>query len=633
MSDKIKHECGIVQIRLLKPLAYYKDKYGDGYGLGKLYLMMEKQHNRGQEGAGLAAVKIDSPVGSEYIYRERALGSGAIAEVFDKVNRAVARARTEKGCGETIPFEGELYLGHLRYSTTGCSGLSYVHPFLRRSNWKCRNLCLAGNFNLTNVPEVLKHIVAEGQHPRHNADTFIILEQLGCLLDKQCESLYDRFIAEGYTNGALNDKVEELIDLESILREASALWDGGYIITGTNGSGDSFTIRDQWGIRSAHYYMDDEIVVVASERAVIQTAMNLAVDQVSELKPGEAIIMRKNGEVKLAQINEPVDPRPCSFERIYFSRGSDADIYCERKTLGRLLVPQILEEVDHDIDHSVFSFIPNTAEVAWYGMMEGLENYLNGIKARRLTELGPAITPEQIREIVGHKVRTEKLAIKDIKLRTFIAEGDRRNELATHVYDITYNTIEPYRDNVVVIDDSIVRGTTLRQSIVKILSRLNPKKIVIVSSSPQVRYPDCYGIDMSRMEEFIAFHAAISLIRDAGREKLIDEIYARCKASVGQPDGEVRNHVKEIYDGFTYDQVTRRIAEMVTPDDCECTVGVVYQTVEKLSEACPKNNGDWYFSGNYPTAGGMRIVNRSFVNWYERYWIGTVATGTAETAV
>jgi amidophosphoribosyltransferase len=617
MSDKIKHECGIVQIRLLKPVAYYTEKYGtSSYALGKLYLMMEKQHNRGQEGAGIAVVKIDSPVASEYIYRERALGSGAITNIFDRVNRA----RRENVCGEPTPFEGELFLGHLRYSTTGRSGLSYVHPFLRRSNWKCRNLCLAGNFNLTNVPEVMASIVAEGQHPRHNADTFIILEQLGDLLDRQCEELYAEFTRQGYTGQALNDKVEELVDTESILRQASKSWDGGYVITGGTGSGESFVVRDPWGIRSAHYYIDDEIVVVASERAVIQTAMNVTTEQVRALAPGEALIIRKNGEVATRQINEPVNPRPCSFERIYFSRGSDADIYKERKMLGRLLVGDILREVDYDIDHTVFSFIPNTAEVAWYGMMEGLESYVNDRKVARLTALGATATPEQIAEIVGHKVRTEKLAIKDIKLRTFIEEGDRRNELATHVYDITYDTITPQVDNIVVIDDSIVRGTTLRQSIVKILSRLKPRKIVIVSSSPQVRYPDCYGIDMSRMEEFIAFHAAVSLIVDAGKESLIDEVYIKCKASLDGTADQSVNHVKEIYVASTYEQVSRRIAEMVTPEGCECPVAVVYQTVEKLGEACPTNNGDWYFSGNYPTRGGVRVVNRSYVNWYEKCW-------------
>ncbi len=589
MSDPIKHECGIVQIRLRKPLDYYRQKYGDGYGLQKLYLMMEKQHNRGQEGAGLAVVKIDPPVASEYIYRERALGSGAITEIFEKVNGARKQDKTA--------FEGELFLGHLRYSTGGCSGVSYVHPFLRRSNWKCRNLLLAGNFSLTNTDKVLEHLLKEGQHPRNGAEMFILLEQLGAMLDRQ--------------------DIDKELDIASILKEASQLWDGGYVITGLTGCGDGFTVRDPWGIRSAHYWVDDEIVVVASERAVIQTAMNLSTGEVKELGAGEALIIRAGGEVELKQINPAVNPRPCSFERIYFSRGTDADIYRERKELGRLLVPQILEEIDHDIDHGVFSFIPNTAEVAWYGMMEGLEDYLLERKVERLIKLGHDITPDQIREIVGHKVRTEKLAIKDIKLRTFIAEGVRRNDLAGHVYDITYDTITPGEDYAVVIDDSIVRGTTLKRSIVKILSRLKPKKIVIVSSSPQVRYPDCYGIDMSRMSEFIAFNAVVALLEQTGRWNLLTDVYLKCKASENAPDSELVNHVKEIYEAFSYDEVTRQIARMVTPDDCGCQVGVVYQTVEKLTEACPKNNGDWYFSGDYPTPGGKRVVNRAYINWYE----------------
>ncbi len=617
MSEKIKHECGVVQIRLRKPLSYYKEKYGEGWALSKLYLMMEKQHNRGQEGAGLAVVKIDPPVKHEYLFRERALGNRAIREIFGKVHEERAHALVEKNCGEAVPFEGELLMGHLRYSTGGCSGISYVHPFLRRSNWKCQNLALAGNFSMTNLDGVLGGIVAEGQHPRNHADTFILLEQLGGLLDRQCEALFDRYMAEGLRGAELTDRVEGELDIAAILKEASSKWDGGYIITGVTGSGEGFTIRDPWGIRSAHYYIDDEIVVLASERAVIQTAMRLTTGEVGELQPGEAIVMRKNGEVEFRQINTPQDPRPCSFERIYFSRGTDADIYRERKALGRFLVPDILREIDGDIDHAVFSFIPNTAEVAWYGMMEGLEAYNDERKVQKLKALGAGITPEQIHEIVSHKVRTEKLAVKDIKLRTFIAEGGERNELAGHVYDITYDSITPEVDSVVVIDDSIVRGTTLKRSIVKILSRLKPKKIVIVSSSPQVRYPDCYGIDMSRMDEFIAFHAALSLLKDSGNEKLLGEVYARCKASEKQPDAEVVNHVKEVYAPFTYDEVTRRIAEMVTPDDCECPVGIVYQTVEKLSEACPRNNGDWYFSGDFPTPGGRRSVNRAYIKWYE----------------
>jgi amidophosphoribosyltransferase len=618
MSERIKHECGVVQIRLRKPADHYVDKYGEGWALEKLYLMMEKQHNRGQEGAGLAVVKIDPPVKNEYIFRERALGNRAIREIFGRVRDARAHARIEKGCGEAMPFDGELLMGHLRYSTSGCSGLSFVHPFLRRNNWKCQNLALAGNFNMTNLDNVLKSIVDEGQHPRNTADTFILLEQLGGLLDHQCEGLFEKHIAAGLRGRELTDRVESEVDIAAILRESSRMWDGGYVITGVTGSGEGFSIRDPWGIRSAHYYVDDEIVVLASERAVIQTAMNLTTDQVKELLPGEAIIMRKNGNVELRQINPPVDPRPCSFERIYFSRGTDADIYRERKALGRFLVPDILAEIDHDIDHAVFSFIPNTAEVAWFGMMEGLKAYNDERKVEQLTALGSKITPEQIREIVSHKIRTEKVAVKDIKLRTFIAEGGERNELAAHVYDITYDSIVAGEDSIVVIDDSIVRGTTLKRSIVKILSRLRPRKIVIVSSSPQVRYPDCYGIDMSRMDEFIAFNAAISLISDSGREKLLDEVYAKCKASEALPDDRVINHVKEIYAPFTYDQVTRRIAEMVTPEDCGCPVGIVYQTVGKLSEACPGNNGDWYFSGDYPTPGGMRTVNQAYIRWYEK---------------
>ncbi len=618
MSEIIKHECGIVQLRLRKPLHYYEQKYGDaGWPLRKLYLMMEKQHNRGQEGAGLAVVKVDAEVGEEYIFRERALGSGAIAEIFAKVHAARKAAahrpspsKGEMSCAKfqpaagggdglrisdeirpSLPFDGELMLGHLRYSTQGKEGTSFVHPFLRRSNWRCRNLLLAGNFSMTNTDEILDAIVKEGQHPRNNADTFILLEQLGAMLD-----------------------AEEVgkVDIVGLLKKASATWDGGYIISGVTGDGVGFTIRDPWGIRSAHYYVDDEVAVVASERAVIQTVMDLSIDQVKELAPGEAIVFDREGCVKLWQINEARDPRPCSFERIYFSRGTDADIYRERKLLGKLLVPEILAEVDYDIDHSVFSFIPNTAEVAWFGMMEGLEEYNDERKVRRILERGVGVTPEEIREIVGHKVRGEKLAVKDIKLRTFIAEGDRRNELATHVYDITYGTIVEGEDYAVVIDDSIVRGTTLKKSIIKILGRLKPKKIVVVSSSPQVRYPDCYGIDMSRMEEFIAFLAAVELLRESGRESVLREVYRDCCDRPYET-----NHVKRIYEPFTYEEVSRKIAEMVTPDGLGCEVGVVYQTVEKLREACPGNDGDWYFSGDYPTAGGIRIVNRAYINWYE----------------
>lgn len=617
MSEQIKHECGIVLIRLRKPLSYYVEKYGTAsYGLDNLYLLMEKQHNRGQEGAGIACVKLESSPGEEYVFRSRAVGNGAIGEVFAEVHRQIRESAEEGVPQEGRPFVGELYLGHLRYSTTGRSGISYVHPFLRRNNWKSRNLCLAGNFNLTNVGEVYDEIVATGQHPRHNADTFIILEQMGAMLDEQVQHLYDRFKSEGTAGEEMNVRIEDSLDLERIIRDASQSWDGGFVIVGATGSGDSFIFRDRWGIRPAHYYMDDEIVVTASERAVIQTVMNVDTQSVRELGAGEGIIIKRDGSARVANILPVVGPHPCSFERIYFSRGSDRDIYRERKMLGRLLTGQILEAVDHDIDHTVFSFIPNTAEVAYYGMMEGLRNYQNARKAERIAALRNP-SKEEIEEILNHRIRTEKLAVKDIKLRTFITEGNSRNDLAAHVYDITYGSIVEGEDTIVVIDDSIVRGTTLRRSIVKILSRLGPKRIVIVSSSPQVRYPDYYGIDMSRMGEFIAFNAAIELLRDSGRGDVIDEVYRKCKEQEDRPKELAVNHVKEIYAPFTDGRLSDKIAEMVTPEECGCEVKVVYQSVEGLHEACPDHNGDWYFSGDYPTPGGNKLVCRAFINFYE----------------
>lgn len=643
MSDLIKHECGIVLIRLLKPLSYYRQKYGSySYGLNKLYLIMEKQHNRGQEAAGVACVKLEAKPGDEYIFRERELGSGAITQCFDNINRAI---EAEKGilrkelkqetlpenAMELMPYIGEVYLGHLRYSTTGRSGMSYVHPFLRRNNWRSRNLCIAGNFNLTNVDELFKYVVNQGQHPRSNADTFIMLEQLGYLLDDHHSNLYRKYRAEGYSGKELDKVIEDNIDIEEIIAEASKLWDGGFCIIGATGSGESFVFKDRWGIRPCFYYMDDEIVVVASERAVIQTAMNVKYDQVNELGAGEALMIRRDGEVRLSCIAKPGKPSACSFERIYFSRGSDADIYRERKKLGFLLSEQILHEVNYDCDHTVFSFIPNTAEVAYYGMLEGIGRYLDGVKMDKLLqmnrrwleienreELRKEISKagEEYRNIFSHKIRSEKLAIKDIKLRTFIAEGSSRNDLAAHVYDITYNSIVPDEDTIVVIDDSIVRGTTLRQSIVKILSRLSPKKIVIASSSPQIRYPDCYGIDMSRMGEFIAFNAAIELIKERGMKDLLNDVYKKCVASLNG-EMELVNHVKEIYAPFSDDEVAKKIAEMVTPPEVSCQVSVVFQTIENLHKACPKSDGDWYFSGDYPTPGGIRVVNRAFVNYFE----------------
>lgn len=621
MSDAIKHECGIAMVRLLKPLKYYEEKYGDAlWGLNKLYLLMEKQHNRGQEGAGIAAVKINTRPGEEYIFRERVEGTGAIQEIFSHVQQAVQafRKAEPEAVTEDLPFAGEVLMGHLRYSTTGRSGISYLHPFLRRNNWKSRNLSLAGNFNLTNVDEVFKYIVERGQHPRHNADTFIILEQLGYLLDYEVERLYRKFKGKGLRGEAMNEAIEENIDIAHILREASSLWDGGYVITGAIGSGDMFAFRDPQGIRPAFYYADDEVVVVASERPVIQTVFDLGVADVHELLPGQSIIVKRNGQWKLSTIHQSARITPCSFERIYFSRGSDCDIYRERKELGRLLAADILKNVGYDIDHTIFSFIPNTAEIAYYGMLQGLESWLDQQKCTMICEQKELLNCGQIREILAKKIRTEKLAIKDIKLRTFIAEGNSRNDLAAHVYDTTYGTVRENVDSIVVIDDSIVRGTTLRQSIIKILCRQKPKRIVIVSSSPQIRYPDCYGIDMSRMGEFIAFHAAIALLKEKGLAEVIDSVYLRSKAQLGLPKEEVVNYVKEIYAPFTDEEISGKIARMITPEDCPSEIRVVYQTIPNLHKACPQHPGDWYFSGDYPTPGGNRLVNKAFVEWYEK---------------
>lgn len=618
MSDAIKHECGIAMVRLLKPMDYYRQKYGTStFGLDTLYLLMEKQHNRGQEGAGLASVKLNAQPGEEYIFRERAIGSSAISEVFDAVQQQINVKRSE---GETEPekwpFIGELYLGHLRYSTTGKSGLSYIHPFLRRNNWRSRNLCLAGNFNLTNVDEILKDIVAKGQHPRHNADTFIMLEQIGYLLDREVEKIYRTHCDEGLSGMAMNEEIENRINIEDIIRTASEHWDGGFVICGLTGSGDAFAFRDKWGIRPAFYYADDEIVVVASERPVIQTILNVRTEQVNELHAGEIIVIKKSGKLHLAKIHTTDKITPCSFERIYFSRGSDRDIYRERKMLGSLLTDQILNTVHYDTENTVFSFIPNTAEVAYYGMLEGLNAYLDSRKSVDLLTID-TVSSYRADQILSRRIRTEKLAIKDIKLRTFIAENNSRNNLATHVYDITYGAIIEGVDNMVVIDDSIVRGTTLKQSIIKILSRLNPKKIVIVSSSPQIRYPDCYGIDMSKMNEFIAFNAAIELLQESGRKGLIDEVYRKSKEQQGKPKEDIVNYVKEIYAPLTDEQISARIAKMVTPADCSIPVEIVYQTVANLHKACREHSGDWYFSGNYPTPGGNRVVNNAFINYYE----------------
>lgn len=620
MSDAIKHECGIAMVRLLKPLEYYREKYGDAlWGLNKLYLLMEKQHNRGQEGAGMATVKLNDQPGEEYIFRERAEGTGAIQEIFGVVHQAINdyRQQDPSAAAEQWPFAGEMYMGHLRYSTTGRSGISYLHPFLRRNNWRSRNLSLAGNFNLTDVDEVMTYIVDRGQHPRHNADTFIILEQLGYLLDYEVERLYRKFKEKGLCGLAMNEAIEDNIDIEHILREASALWDGGYVITGLTGSGDMFAFRDPQGIRPAFYYANEEVVVVASERPVIQTVFDLRIGEVKELLPGQSIVVKRNGKMTLRQIHQAEHISPCSFERIYFSRGSDCDIYRERKELGRLLTEAILKSVGHDIEHTIFSFIPNTAEIAYYGMMQGLESWLDKQKSELICQRKDSLTCEQIREILARQIRTEKLAIKDIKLRTFIAEGNSRNDLAAHVYDTTYGTVQEGVDSIVVIDDSIVRGTTLRQSIIQILCCQKPKRVVIVSSSPQIRYPDCYGIDISKMGEFIAFHAAIDLLKDRGMEKVIDEVYTKSKAQIDLPKEKIVNYVKEIYAPFTDEEISDKIASLITPENCPSEIKVVYQTIDNLHKACPNHPGDWYFSGDYPTPGGKRFVNRAYVDWYE----------------
>ncbi|MEG0947978.1 MAG: amidophosphoribosyltransferase [Bacteroidales bacterium] len=623
--EQLKHECGIAMVRLLKPLEYYQEKYGTWmYGLNKLYLLMEKQHNRGQEGAGLACLKMEAHPGEEYLFRERAMGSGAITDIFAAVHENfkdidAETLRDATYAKTTLPFAGEIYMGHLRYSTTGRSGLSFVHPFIRRNNWRAKSLTLCGNFNLTNVDEIFDEITADGQHPRKYADTYIMLEQIGHRLDREVERLFQIAKSEGLQGMDITHQIEANLNMENVLRSASPRWDGGYVMCGLTGSGDAFTFRDPWGIRPAFYYADDEIVVVASERPVIQTALGVAIDSIKELEPGQGILINKEGQMHLAQINAPKQIKKCSFERIYFSRGSDRDIYRERKRLGRNLVPAILQAVDQDLDHSVFSFIPNTAEVAYYGMLQGLEEANNIRKSHAIAALGGNATPEQIAELLAHKVRSEKIAIKDIKLRTFIAEGNSRNDLAAHVYDVTYGTVEAGKDNLVVIDDSIVRGTTLRQSIIKILDTLEPKKIIIVSSSPQIRYPDCYGIDMSRMGEFIAFRAAIALLQESGRQDLIDSVYARSKAQQELPKEQIVNYVKEIYKPFTAEQISAKIAQMLTPANTRAEVEIIYQTIEGLHDACPGHTGDWYFTGDYPTPGGNRLVNNAFINYYEGF--------------
>lgn len=607
-------------IRLRKPLSYYKEKYNTYlYGLNKLYLLMEKQHNRGQEGAGLGCVYMHAKPGEEYIFRERALGSGAISEIFARVKQQISVAQSHGVDEIDHPFVGEVYMGHLRYSTTGRKGISYVHPFLRRNNWRSRNLMLCGNFNMTNVDEIFSDIVSRGQHPRVYSDTAILLEQLGESLDKANSTIYHKFCQQGIDGIELARKIEDNIDMREVLENPASTWDGGYVICGAIGSGDIFVLRDPHGIRPAFYYCDDEIFVAASERPVLQTALNIPRREVHELAPGAAITVNKAGDVKITQILPQLKNERCSFERIYFSRGSDADIYKERKELGRNLAPQIVKAVNGDLDHTVLSFIPNTAETAYIGMIEGIDSFLQEKKKKEIMALDAKAPDygERLSKILNKRLRAEKIAIKDIKLRTFIAEGESRNELAAHVYDVTYGQIQNNVDNLVIIDDSIVRGTTLRQSILRILDRLHPKKIVIVSSSPQVRYPDYYGIDMSRMAEFCAFRAAIQLLKEQGKQCIIDGVYRKSKAQEGKPKEEVVNYVTEIYKPFSQEEVSAKIAEMLTDDDINAQVQIIYQSIEGLHKSIPNNPGDWYFSGNYPTPGGNKMVNQAFINWYE----------------
>ncbi len=620
----LKHECGVAMVRLLKPLEYYKKKYGTwAYGLDKLYLLMEKQHNRGQEGAGVGVVKLHPEPGHEYVFRERALGKDAIREIFETVHDKLAHFDLAGSTTEEIeryaPFIGGIYMGHLRYSTTGKSGISYCHPFLRRNNWRSRNLLMCGNFNMTNVDTIFERVVSHGQHPRIYSDTVILLEQLGEALDKENHRIYRQY-RDSQVDPQLTRTIEDNIDLRRVLAPTAPEWDGGFVICGATGSGDMFALRDRHGIRPAFYYYDDEIVVLASERPVIQTAFNVGRRDVHELAPGSALIVNRRGDVDVSDILGEDQNRRCSFERIYFSRGSDADIYRERKSLGRNVVPAIMDSIGGDLENSVFSFIPNTAEVAFIGMVNGLEEELNKTKSAQIlnAQIAGTLNAERLAEIMGRNLRVEKVAIKDIKLRTFIAEGDARNDLAAHVYDVTYGIIRNNVDNLVVIDDSIVRGTTLKQSILRMLDRLHPRKIVVVSSSPQVRYPDYYGIDMSRMGEFIAFRAAVELLHDRGMQSVLDDTYHECKRQETLLDYEITNCVKAVYAPFSQEEISRKIAGMLTADgSVNAEVDIIYQTISGLHDAVPSCPGDWYFSGNYPTPGGTRLVNRAFINFYE----------------
>lgn len=627
MSEQIKHECGVAFIRLLKPLSFYQQKYGTAlYGLNKLYLLMEKQHNRGQDGAGVATIKLDVAPGNRYISRHRSMASNAVADIFEYIQKKFADIQKEQPekladadwLKKHASFTGEVLLGHLRYGTHGKNSIENCHPFLRQNNWMTRNLVIAGNFNMTNTDELLQQLFDLGQHPKERADTVTVLEKIGHFLDTENQGLFDQFKREGSDdNIEISNMIAENLDVAKILRKSAKTWDGGYTICGIFGHGDAFIMRDPAGIRPAFYYANDEVVVAASERPAIQTAFNVPIQDIKEIQPGHALIIKKNGVVSEEQFREPEEKKSCSFERIYFSRGSDADIYTERKQLGRLLCPQILNSVEHDFKNTVFSYIPNTAEVAFYGMVDGMHKHIKQYQKETLLNRSEKITDEELNEVLSLSARVEKIAIKDVKLRTFITQDADRSEMVAHVYDTTYGIIQRGKDNLVVLDDSIVRGTTLKQSILKILDRLGPKKIVVVSSAPQIRFPDCYGIDMSRMGEFVAFEAAINLLKQTGQDKVLTEVYQKCKDSINLPKEEVPNYVKAIYAPFTDQEISDQIAEIVRPKEINAEVKVIYQTLENLHKACPDHSGDWYFSGDYPTPGGNKVVNKAFVNWIE----------------
>ncbi|TYP76983.1 amidophosphoribosyltransferase [Aquimarina intermedia] len=625
MSDALKHECGIAMIRLLKPLEYYKKKYGSAfYGVNKMYLMMEKQHNRGQDGAGLASIKLDTLPGERYISRIRSSEPQPIQDIFSQIND---RINTELTANpqysddvtwqkKNVPYIGEVLLGHVRYGTFGQNSVESVHPFLRQNNWMHRNLIVAGNFNMTNNDLLFKNLVKLGQHPKDRVDTITVMEKIGHFLDSEVAKLYKKLKKEGFSKVDASPEIAERLNVAKILKKSSRDWDGGYAMAGMLGHGDAFVLRDPAGIRPTYYYQDEEVVVVASERPVIQTVFNVDFENVKELDPGKAIIIKKSGETSIQRIIAPLERKACSFERIYFSRGSDAEIYEERKMLGKLIMPQVLKEINHDTINTVFSFIPNTAETSFYGMVEAAQDELNKQKNETILAEKEQLTNERLKEILSHRLRTEKIAIKDAKLRTFITEDSSRDDLVAHVYDITYGVVKA-EDNLVIIDDSIVRGTTLKKSIIKMLDRLQPKKIIVVSSAPQIRYPDCYGIDMANLEGLIAFNAALELLKEDGNYDLVEKVYEKCKSQENFEDSDVQNYVKEIYANFSDQEVSDKIAELLSEESVTTDVKIIYQTVDNLHKACPKNLGDWYFTGDYPTVGGNRVVNRAFINFYE----------------